>query len=302
MPTNLSSSVSPSIVVAASYNGDIAAEYLLQMVYEQVDEIVLVEAKETYSGIEKERFYHELQRTHLAPFKSKLTILQIDKFPKMPTVWEPYVGMPEEEKPAWFREFYQRDIAKEYLQSKYGNSPYILICCDADEIINDAVLKTIIENAKHDYSKFNNPHYLEMKHFYFNCGWLKKNDRWRLAFVCNHNALINKSLTSIRIESRQATSEYIIKNGGWHCSFFASLKDIVRKIESYSHRTLDQPIVRDESHISKCLKEGLDIFTPLKSQQPHRGDTTLVRFDIAVLPKTLLALHEEVVAAQSRKN
>lgn len=294
----MSSVLSPALVLASPYNGDMSAKYLLQMAYDRVDEIVLVEAGETHSGIEKEFFYHVARRAQFLPYKSKLTILQIDRFPAMPTPWEPYVGMPEEEKQAWFREFYQRDIVKEYLQAKYGNRSYILICSDADEIISATALHSIRANANLNYKLYDEPHYLEMKHFYFNFGWLKKNDKWRLAFVCNHNALINSSLTDIRIRSREAKNEYIIRDGGWHCSFFASLKDIVRKLESYAHRSLDQPVVRGESHISKCLKQGLDIFGPLQSQ-PHRGDTTLIKFDTAVLPEALQAFHAEVIAAQS---
>jgi hypothetical protein len=288
----------PRVILSLTYNGDISAKYLLRSVYEHVDEIVLVEARETYSGLEKDTMYHLKNRQEFMPYKSKLSILQIDPFPPMPERWEPYLGMPEEEKNAWFREFYQRNIVKEYLDSKYGDHPYILFCCDADEILNAATVRSIIDDAMHHFEKYDKPHYLEMQHFYFNFNWLKKNDHWRLAFICNSNAIINKSLTEIRIDAREATSEYIIPDGGWHCSFFASTKDIVRKIESYAHRSLDHPVVRDEAHINKCLKQGLDLFSPLHSK-PYRGDTTLLKFDTAKLPDFLKAFQTEVLAAQA---
>jgi hypothetical protein len=291
----------PFVILASPYNGDMSAKYLLQSVYDHVDEIILVEAKQTYSGIEKEYFFHVKFRTELIPFKSKLSILEIDMFPPMPKQWEPYLGMPEEEKNSWFREFYQRNIVKEYIDSKYGDKQWIVFCCDADEIINGDTMQKLVEEATDDFEKFNKPHYLEMEHFYFNFNWLQRNEKWRLAFVCNSNSFLNKSFVNIRIDARDATGQYIIPDGGWHCSFFASLKDIVRKIESYSHRSLDQPIIKGESHISKCLREGLDIFIPLNSK-PFRGDTSLLKFDSTKLPKFLWAFQAEVLAAQAQKN
>lgn len=291
----------PLVIVASPYNGDMSAKYLLRSVYDQVDEVIFMEARHTYSGKTKDCLYHVKYRADLLPFKSKLSILQIDMFPPMPEQWEPYLGMPEEEKNSWFREFYQRNIVHEYLGSKHGNKPYIIFCCDADEIINRSTMAAIIEDATINFEKYNKPHYLEMQHFYFNFNWIQRHEKWRLAFVCNHNALLKKSFSGIRIDSREATDEYIISEGGWHCSFFSSLKDIVRKIESYSHRALDQPIIKGESHISKCLREGIDIFIPLKSK-PFRGDTTLLRFDPTTLPDILLAFQQEVLAAQAQKN
>ncbi len=291
----------PLVILTSPYNGDMSAKYLLRSVYDKVDEVIFVEATHTHSGKQKDGLYHIKYRADILPYKSKLIILQIDMFPPMPKAWEPYLGMPEEEKESWYREFYQRNIVQEYLSSKYSNTPFVIFCCDADEIIDGSTMNTIIEDATNNFEKYNQPHYLEMDQFYFNFSWIQKNEKWRLAFICNHNALFKKSISDIRIDARDATAKYIIPNGGWHCSFFASLKDIVRKIESYAHRELDQPIIKGEGHVSRCLKEGLDIFIPLKSK-PFRGDTTLLKFDPKTLPDILLDLHREVLAAQAQKN
>lgn len=285
------------VIVSSMYNGDLSAKYLIGCVFAKADEIILIEAAETHSGSRKPFYFYKQHLSDFAPYRSKLTILQIDHFPEMPDGWEPYQGMPEEEKQSWFREFYQRNVVREYLQTKYSSKNYILFCCDADEIIDERTFDKTVAKATSNYNLFDKPHYLEMDQLYFNCNW-RIQDKWRLAFVCNGNALQILMPNEIRIQSREATDDYIIRDGGWHCSYFASLKDIVRKIESYAHRCLDHPVVRDEGHIRKCIKEGKDIFGPL-SNIPHRGDTTFLKNDPSQLPKVLLELHAEVLSVQA---
>lgn len=287
----------PRVIVSSMYNGDLPAKYLIKCVFEKADEIILIEASETHSGTRKQYYFYKQHLSDFASYRGKLTILQIDHFPEMPDGWEPYRGMPEEEKQSWFREFYQRNVVREYLQNKYASKRYVLFCCDADEIIDKRTFEDTVARATSNYDIFDQPHYLEMDQFYFNFTW-RIQDKWRLAFVCNGNALRISLPTDIRIQSREAIDDYIIRNGGWHCSYFASLKDIVRKIESYAHRCLDRPVIRDEGHIRKCIKEGKDIFGPL-SNKPFRGDTTFSKFDPIQLPKVLLDLHTEVLSAQA---
>ena len=285
------------VIVSSMYNGDLSAKYLISCVFAKADEIILIEAAETHSGSRKPFYFYKQHLSDFAPYRGKLTILQIDHFPEMPDGWNPFSGMPDEEKRSWFREFYQRNVVREYLQTKYSSKNYILFCCDADEIINKRTFEGTVTKAASNYNLFDKPHYLEMDQLYFNCNW-RIQDKWRLAFVCNGNALQISMPNEIRIKSREATDDYIIPDGGWHCSYFASLKDIVRKIESYAHRCLDRPVVRDEGHIRKCIKEGKDIFGPL-SNKPFRGDTTFSKLDPSQLPKVLLELHAEVLSAQS---
>jgi beta-1,4-mannosyl-glycoprotein beta-1,4-N-acetylglucosaminyltransferase len=287
----------PHVIVSSMYNGEISAKYLIKNVFDEVDEFILTEAAITHSGISKPFYFYKHHLADFAPYRGKLTILQIDHFPEMPEGWDPYSGMPEKEKHAWFREFYQRNVVTEYLDINYKNKKYILFCSDADEILNKATMVQTIDRATVDYNVFDSPHYLEMDQFNYNFTW-KIRDKWILAFVCNGNALRISMPTEIRIQSRDATDDYIIRDGGWHCSYFASLKDIVRKIESYAHRELDHPVVRAEGHIRKCIKEGKDIFGPI-SNKPYRGDTKFSKNDPSQLPKVLLEFHAEVLSVQT---
>ena len=286
--------LNPHFVVSFAYNGDVTAKTLIDIVYEYVDEIVMIESTETFSGFPKQTLYHKLNARDFVPFRDKLTILQIDTPPPMPEQWEPYKGMPEHEKPAWFREFHQRDLIQDYLSEK----PFILYCCDADEIPNPVILADI-RNQSIPYACLDTPIFLDMKVLYYNCNWYTPKENWRLAFVCNDRCLARAKPSHIRIIGGSRKDMSFIPDAGWHCTFFSSVEDMIRKIESYSHLQLNQPSVKTEAHIRKCLKDGVDLFAVLKTNS-FRGDTTLTAFgSLESLPKPLRSLHRKVIRLQS---
>lgn len=275
--------------LAFPYNGDLTAPYLVDIAYPFFDEIVIIEARETLSGNKKPQLYYKQNASKFRKFKDKITVLLIDTFPQRPPNWEPYIGMPQEEKDAWFREFYQRDLVQEYLSQKHSN--YVLCCCDADEIPNPQHL----ENLGERYSQFDEPNFLGMKILYYNADWVMKDAEWTLPFICNDKC--KKKLHAVRIGERNAPKT-ILPNGGWHCTFFFSIDDIIRKLESFSHREVDRACIKDPKYIKECILNGKDILSPLRLES-FRGDTTLVRH-LAPLPEPLRRLHEEVVRAQKK--
>jgi len=274
--------------LAFPYNGDLTAPYLVEVVYPFFDEIVIIEARETLSGNKKQKLYYKQNLSKFRKFKDKITVLCIDAFPPCPPDWNPYIGMVEEEKESWFREFYQRDQAQEYLSRKHDK--YVLCCCDADEIPNPQHL----QNLRERYAQFDKPNFLGMKIFYYNAHWVMKDAVWTLSFICNDKC--KRKLHSLRVIEKCYGPKIILDNGGWHCTYFFSINDIIRKIESFSHRELDNAYVKDPEYIKSCIQNGKDIFAPLHLES-FRGDTTLIRH-FAPLPEILCHLHEEVVQAQ----
>lgn len=288
----------PHFVVSFSYNGDVTAKCLMEIIYEHVDEIVIIESVETFSGLQKNKMYHTANIRDFARFRNKLTILQIDSTPRMPMDWEPYLGMPEHEKPSWFREFYQRDLILDYL--KPSKKPFILYCCDADEIPNPVVLEKIRTQTL-PYAYFDKPVFLDMQIMCYNLNWYSPNANWRLAFICNDRCLATATPSQIRIVGGSHPDAKVILDAGWHCTFFSSVADMIRKIESYSHLQLNQPIVKSATHIQKCLNEGIDMFSVLETNS-FRGDTSLAAFhSFSSLPTPLRLLHHRVIALQQFK-
>jgi hypothetical protein len=276
-------------VLAFPYNGDLTAPYLVEIAYPFFDEIVIIEARETLSGNKKPKLYYKQNASKFRKFKDKITVLLIEAFPARPAHWEPYIGMPQEEKDSWFREFYQRDLVQVYLSQKHAK--YILCCCDADEIPHPQHL----QNLRERYTQFNEPNFLGMMVLYYNADWAVKDAEWTLPFICNDKC--TKKLHAIRIGERNAP-KIILPNGGWHCTFFFSIDDIIRKLESFSHREVDRACIKDPKYIKDCIQTGKDILSPLRLES-FRGDTTLIRYR-APLPESLRHLHEEVVHAQKK--
>ncbi len=275
--------------LAFPYNGDLTAPYLVEVAYPFFDEIVIIEARETLSGNKKPQLYYKQNVSKFRKFKDKITVLLIEAFPPRPPDWEPYIGMPQNEKDSWFREFYQRDLAQVYLAQKHKH--YILCCCDADEIPNPQHL----HNLRERYSEFDEPSFFGMEILYYNAHWKVKDADWTLPFICNDK--YKKQLHAIRIGQPNAPKT-ILPSGGWHCTFFFSIDDIVRKLESFSHRDIDSDCIKDPKYIKDCILNGKDILSPLRLES-FRGDTTLTRH-LTPLPETLRHLHEEVVRAQKK--
>lgn len=61
-------------------------------------------------------------------------------------------------------------------------------------------------------------------------------------------------------ESLKPLPDGFLSNFGWHLSYFLSIDDIVRKIESTSHREYDLLEYKSKEHIQECLQTGKDLY------------------------------------------
>lgn len=238
-----------------SYNGEPIVELRLKYLARFVDEFVIVEARQTHSGLPKDELYIEKYADVFAPYKDKIKFIVIDEFPPMPTDWPQKHGdgsyMKNVSYESWYRERYQRDVAKDYLLAKFAQKEYLVICGDVDEIIKDEVAADL----KKQYFAFREPVYFEMKFYYYNFSWQKKFP-WYMAYVINDMGLRKESLSHYRTMYPKTK---FIQNAGWHASYFLNVRDLQRKLESFAHRECDQTIHKSNAYLRKCLKEGRDI-------------------------------------------
>ncbi len=56
------------------------------------------------------------------------------------------------------------------------------------------------------------------------------------------------------------TFEQSIPNSGWHLSYFLSLDDMKRKIESTSHREYDKDEFKQRDFLFECVTQGKDLY------------------------------------------
>jgi beta-1,4-mannosyl-glycoprotein beta-1,4-N-acetylglucosaminyltransferase len=239
------------VIDCIPYNGDLMALFRMQYLWDVVDEFIITEARETHTGHQKPGLFLDEYAALLAPYKSKLTSLIIDKFPEPPAevVAQRNISGMRTDPVAWFREKYQRNYAQSYLQQK--TEPFVVIVCDADEVpTRDAV-----QVFRGKYEKLDTRVKLEMSFFYYSTQWIKP-EVWYGAYAINDRGLKNASLDDMRVQPKQA----YLKNAGWHFSYFMSEDDIERKVRSFAHTEYSGAEFRARDWIDHCRRTGTDLY------------------------------------------
>lgn len=219
--------------------------YRLNILDNIVDYFIIVESTHTFSGKEKKLYFNE--NKHLfKKFKEKIIHIIIDDFPyKYPNI-NFYNGE------QWKNELYQRNsIAKGlyYINDLTDND--LIIISDLDEIPDPNTLYNI---KKTDI--IFDVHTLEMDFYYYNL-YTKFNGHWHSCKIISYKKYkeLNISCNDIRHINCD-----IIKNGGWHLSYFGDSNFIKNKIINFSHQELNIDEFTDLSKIEKRVKEGRDLF------------------------------------------
>jgi len=131
---------------------------------------------------------------------------------------------------------------------------YILSVCDCDEIPDT---KVVVDSMEEIYTKtmYRSLH-MNQQFMYYNLEWYISN--WNLAYFINNLSLETcRDLEGYR-SGRLPSSGSI--SCGWHCSYFMSVEEIIRKIQSFSHSEFNTPEYTKREFIQVCIKEGIDLF------------------------------------------
>ena len=239
------------------YNGELIAEYRLKYLYDVVDAFVIVESRETYSGVRKNELFFEKNRAIFEPYMDKIYLVTIDDFPEpsdafVRDVVPRFDWMKTVSINAWWRELYQRQVGEDFVKAQWQDKRYVLLAGDVDEIPRVELLK----EAGLLYPQFSDgPVYLGMDFFYYNFNWLKR-EKWFYAMLLNDISMQTCSLSAMRLSGRRLR---VIENAGWHCSYFASRDELRRKLESFSHMEFNNDNFKTDEHLDNCFYNGKDI-------------------------------------------
>ena len=108
------------------YNGEMVVPLRLQTVYAYVDEIVIVEAWQSYTQLrKKDVLFFEKHKDRFAPYMDKIKFLPIH--------------IPEDAK-LWVAEEIVRSYPTDYIRQRWRERSYIVHFSDADEIPTTAIL------------------------------------------------------------------------------------------------------------------------------------------------------------------
>jgi hypothetical protein len=168
------------------YNGELVAPLRIQTVYPIVDEIVIVEAWQSYSKHKnKDILFFELNKDLFAPFADKIQLLPIH--------------IPEDAK-LWAAEKIVRSQPTDYIRRRWRGRRYIVHFSDADEIPTAGALgalRGLYPQLSHE------PMYLRMLQFSYHFGWQKMH-HITSAFAVADPALDNHTLHYYRWEHPKA--------------------------------------------------------------------------------------------------
>lgn len=237
------------------YNGEMIAALRLQYLYDVVDEIIVVESRMTFSGLTKPQLFIERDAELFRPYLPKLKFLVISEYPEPDQAWLASKANNAwmTDLTVWFRETYQRNFAEGYIKGKYAGQKYVVLACDVDEFPKREV---IAELRSFRYEHAHIALYFELEFSYYNFNWTAQY-QWYHAFAVSDVGLAKKSLDDYRLEN---TRFHLRKDAGWHLSYYMSIADLARKIESFSHRELNLPEFKAADHIYECIRSGKDLF------------------------------------------
>ena len=216
------------------YNELDMLKFRLKELNDCVDYFVLVECVKTYQYNDKELFF-ENNKDQLAEYLHKIDHVIVKD--NIPTTGNP-----------WHIEYYQRNCIDNGIKLLNLNNDDIIIISDLDEIPDSDTINTIKK------SNFNGIYGLEQDLYYYNLN-TKYKDPWIAIKILNYGNYNGKP------QSYRCNNNYpVIKNGGWHFSYFGNLNFIKNKISNFSHSEFNNDYILNNERLLKQIKNSKDLY------------------------------------------
>ena len=227
------------------YNEINMLKYRLEILTDIVDYFVIVEATHTHSGHAKKMYFEE-NKELFAPYLSKIIHIIVDDFKHI------YPNINYNNAEQWINENYQRNCIKNGLNKLELVNEDIIIITDLDEIPDPNTLQKI-----KDGEIIVDVNILEQDFYYYNLNTIH-NTKWHLSKIILYKKLceLGISCNDIRINNNYP----IIKNGGWHLSYFGDALFIQNKIQQFSHQELNNECFTNLEYINEKIKLGVDLY------------------------------------------
>ena len=250
------------------FEEELLFELRLKILDPYVDYFVVCESTYSHKGEKKEKLFSPEKYTK---FNHKIIHLIIDKFPENFSRWE--------------RQDFQRDYI--FNGIKEAKKDDLILFSDSDEIPEPKKLKELNFNKK--YFLF------EQKHFCYKFNIINFSEYlWEGTRACKKKDL--KSFNWIRTKIKKKNLNYpfwridkeknieLVKNGGWHFSYFLSPSQISKKINSSPH---EEFINKENLDINKIKERINSLSDPL-----GRNKTFKKTSDKNILPSEVVLNNE----------
>lgn len=221
------------------YNELQMLQYRLAVLNPLVDYFVIVEAKYTHVGKEKQIFFQE-NRELFKKYEDKIIYVLVEDMPFL----HPNINFAKKEQ--WTNERFQRDCIKRGIEKLKLNDDDIIMVSDLDEIPDPKTINKI--KNKEISIHFNS---LLMDNYYYNLN-MKHNAKWDYPKIVSYNYYKKiKSCTELRYSADSKG----IEKGGWHLSYFGDKYFIQNKIQNFGHQELNNGDHIDCEKIQKRLDD-----------------------------------------------
>lgn len=236
------------------YNELELLKYRLTVLNDVVDFFIIVESSHTFTGKAKELEFGN-NRHLFQPFLHKIIHVVVYDVPFK----EPNINFAKGEQ--WKNEYFQRNCIHRglaQLKSRLGPNDVIIIG-DVDEIPDPRMIADIKSPAPScTYPQPLNNVAVEMDLYYYNL--LNRLDVvWRCCKVVAYGQYIKNQMSCQSIRASPISS--VIKNGGWHLSYFGDAVFISNKLNSFSHQEFNLPVYSNAVAINNNICNGADIFS-----------------------------------------
>lgn len=218
--------------------------YRLNILNDVVDYFVLVEATHTHIGKEKLLFYQEHKQL-FEKFNHKIIHIIVDDFPHK----YPNINIEKDEQ--WINERHQRDCISRGLDKLSLQNIDVIAITDLDEIPNPKILEQI--KNKDIVVDIN---ILELDFYYYNLH-SKMDHLWHHSKILTFEKYNELNIGCDKIRFYNCP---IIKNAGWHLSYFGNEKFIKNKLENFTHQEFNKVEFTDEKLIKERINNGNDLF------------------------------------------
>ncbi len=206
-----------------------------------VDQFVLVESTQTFSGNSKPLYYSE-NPDRFAKWKDKIRVVLV----------------PEMDTDAWTRDYSSRDFMSEGFQDAESND--LVFQSDCDEIWRPEDRDTML-------GRFDTLVY-EMTHayYYLNTQRVPGISWWgtRRCRVKDWPGGQNLRLTTIPR----------VQDAGWHFSFMGDAENARTKMKAFAHTEYSDDSFTDAKRLAKCIEGGYDPVHPTARYLPVAVDKT----------------------------
>lgn len=233
------------LIDCCMFNGDEIMKMRLEYYKDFFDEFYFTESWYTFSGVRKPFLYCEKYADWFAPYKDKVKFHILEDMHSAN---------------AWEQEIYQRNAVVPRILSEHEDA--IVFFSDADEFYDLATLPSKEKMIKMTKGEDKVVH-VSMKLYQCRFTNLLPTYTWTNAFFLHTSLLKNTpNIHELRVYKNQngvPISANCITSG-WHFSYFMSVNDLVRKLESFSHQELNTPRYKDKNNILNLIHSVKDIF------------------------------------------